>query len=443
MVSPGDDFPFLVESARRFIALLANRPAFDAKSGERGSALVQHIEHTTSGLESQIDGVQAKFEAATSPLEKSVALKHLRLLTGYAHFMRRALPWLEDAKNPPLELGALYFIDHLSEAMLKEVADVVPTSATEYSTEQQPFAPLFPKLGLGPAPGALRPIILNFPALEAGSFPLLPLFAHEIGHTVVTKDRLTTKALERAQLNPEFNKLVESSKKTLEIAEGLTEERASLIMDERLSYWTIELLCDQLAVQHLGASYLLAFSVYLVPLTWNAPGPRHPPTTFRISHLLRWVEGTPWEDLLTNRMPASYAWLKEVAAAPRQKPAAPISILLDALDVAQPDFAATVSESLGKNVYSAHDYLAESRHLDDQLRYEVLPVQHPSKKTPFDPRAILVSGWLTLHEEAAKADPAGETPSTLCRTLAATDSHPFFTKAIELSRVLGIWEKTG
>jgi hypothetical protein len=442
VVSSSDDFPFLVESARRFIALLANRPAFDAGSGERGSALVQHIEHTTLGLETQIEQVRAKFEEASSPLEEAVSLKHLRLLTGYAHFMRRALPWLEDAKNPPLELGALYLVDHLSEAMLQEVADVVPTSATEYSTEQQPFAPLFPKLGLRPLPEARRAIILNFPALEAGSFPLLPLFAHELGHTVVTKDHLAATALSRARQNPDFNRLVQAAKSALENAEGLTEERASLIIDERLSYWTIELLCDQLAIQHLGVSYMLAFSVYLVPLTWNAPGPRHPPTTFRISHLLKWMEKTPWEDLLDNRMPVSFAWLKEVAAAPRQKPSAPVSILLDALDIARSELAGVVSKCLGENVYSAHDYLAEARHLDEQLRYEVLPVQHPSRNTPFDPRAILVSGWLTLHEEAAR-DAGGETPATLCRTLATTDSNPFFTKALELSRVLGVWEKTG
>lgn len=440
MVTTSGDFPFLAESARRFVAILAERPAFDGRKGERGSALIEHIDYTTSGLRSRIDELEQEFHGADSDLSRQEVFKKLRLVASYAHFMRRSLPWLEDAKDPPLELGALYFIDHLSEQMLGEVADVVPTRAAEYSTEQQPFRPLFSDLKLTPDPKARRAIILNFPALESGSFPLLPLFGHEIGHTVITKYNLLNLALAKSRAESDFAEAIESSKaKLMQMQQGIGTHRANLIVKERLENWTTELLCDQLAMQYLGPSYLLAFGAYVLPLSWNAPGPRHPPTTFRVAHLLKMVVGTQWEAVMRERMPVSFAWLEEVAAAPHGL-LPPLSSLLDALDLAFDNFSATVSDSLGSNVYTVDEYLAPAAQLDEQLLHEVLPVQHPETRKAFDPRAILISGWLSLQEESSQAE-AGETPATLCSALSRSESNAFFTKALELSRVLSVWEQ--
>jgi hypothetical protein len=441
VVSTAADFSFLADSARRFVAILSSRPAFEGRRGERGSALIGHVDFTTKGLKSRIDELDRDFQTAGTDLEREVAFKNLRLVSGYAHFMRKALPWVEDAKDPPLELGSLYFIDELSELMLGEVADVVPTRSSEYSTEQQPFKQLFPNLKITPDPEARRSIILNFPALEARSFPLLPLFAHEIGHTVVTKYGLVDKVLSKSRADSDFAKALKESKTALMEHQKINLFRANLIIEERLELWTTELLCDQLAMQHLGPSYLLAFSAYVLPLSWDAPGPRHPPTTFRIARLLNWVAKTPWEDMLRTRLPVSLAWLEKASSSPHGLGPA-LSLLLDALDQAQAHLSSVVSETLDHNVYAAGSYLELSGYLDEQLQHEILPVQHPVTRKPFDPRAILIAGWLSLHEEAAEAAADGETPATLCEALSNWNSNAFFTKALELSRVLNIWEQT-
>lgn len=441
MVSAAGDFPFLAESARRFVAILAARPAFEGDEGERGSALIEHIDYTTAGLKSRVDEIDHQFHSASSDLERAEAFKKLRLVAGYAHFMRKALPWVEDASDPPLELGALYFIDELSERMLGEVADIVPTRSSEYSTEQQPFRPLFPDLNISPDPAARRPIILNFPALEAKSFPLLPLFGHEIGHTLVSKRGLLKTAISKSRADPKFTVALEASKAALRQVPNITRYRAELVIEERLEHWTTELLCDQLAMQYLGPSYLLAFGAYVLPLNWNAPGPNHPPTTFRIAHLLKWVSDAPWETLLQKRMPVSFEWLKQVAQSTEgHEPA--LARLFDALNLAQPILAAVVSDSLSENVYPPEAYFDLSPHLEEQLQHEVLPVQHPVTREAFDPRAILISGWLSLYDEAVKSSEEGETAATLCRALSMTESNAFFTKALELSRVLQVWRET-
>lgn len=438
------DFQFLVASARRFAGLLANEFAFepgkrtDREERERGAALIRHISHTTHGLETQIELVEKEFEAASNDIDQEEAIKKIRLWTGYAHFMRRALPWLEDARDPPLDLGAIYFIDEMAGALVGGRVDVIPTRSGEYSTERRPFEPLFGDLELSREDGSI-PIILNFPALEASSFPLLPLFGHELGHTAVQENELVRRTLEVANREAAFEGAVQKSSQLLAAQMKINNTRARIIINERLENWTEELLCDQLALQYLGPTFLLTLAAYLVPLSWNAPGPRHPPTTVRIAHLLAWVAATPWKGLLAARIPASLTWLERVAATSHPlgiEP--PLLEILRATDLLRSHVSETVSTYLGSRVYNANEYLGRSAHLDELLRYEVLPVQHPTTGVAFEGRAIAMAGWLSLYE-GLQGDRDEETPVALCRVLAETDSHAFFVKALEMSRVLRIW----
>jgi hypothetical protein len=429
-----NDFAFLVASAKRFLALLSSGDTPTPRANQRGSALAEHVSETARGVVSRLEAVQHEFETAIDEDDRLEAIKQARLLAGYAHFMQRALPWLNDAVDSPLDLGALYFIDEMASVMIGERADAVPTGSDEYSTETWPFEPLFPELRLSVGAGPL-PIILNLPAVENRSCLLLPLFGHELGHTAIRKHGLIDAALAPLRKDAAFQHRLNTARDELARIQGFSKRRARLIIEDRLEDWSEELICDQLAIQYSGPSFLLAFATYLIALGWNEPGPLHPPTTTRIAHLLHWLDDEAWSPLVDAKMPASMQWIRSAGAAPRRPGHGPvIYFLLDAIEQARPAISAAASTLLGDNVFEFADYNAVARQLDDLLADEVLPVQDPETTDPIDRRAILLAGWLSIYGQVGI-----DSPDSLCLALQQQDSQDFFMKALEMSAVLSNW----
>jgi hypothetical protein len=431
------NFPYLAASVRRLVSLLPDRPAFQHRSRERGSGLAAHIDQTVALLSTAVENVEAEYSKAETDQERERKLTKLRLYAGSALLLHRALPWVEDAVEPSLELGALYFIEEMGESLLEERADVIATRSGEYSTEQQPFSDEKAKL----QDGERRTVILNFPALEDRSFPLLPLFAHELGHTVVTKYELLDTALGRAEEDEHFAAGVSLAAERLKANMEINSVRARLLVDERLRYWLTELLCDQIAIQHLGPSYLLAFVTYVGALTWDTVGAQHPPTTHRVRHLLRWVEKSGWSPVLADRMPQASDWLDAVAETkPRLPPDSGMSSLIDALHIAHPYVAGTITDHLGDNVLDVAFYIHQAEELDAQLAADVIPVQG-TNGTTFDRRAIILSGWFSIYRDALAQTKTSDGSAALVGALQNAQTHQFFTKALEISRVADLWEK--
>lgn len=428
------DFGFLVESAKRFVGLLSAHPTPRPRPDHRGSALTAHVDDTAKGVQDRVAEVEQEYHKAADDTDRLEAIKQVRLLASYAYFMQRALPWLVDACDPPLDLGALYFIDEMSRAVIGERTDSVPTRADQFSTEKWPFEQLFPALKLSVGSGPL-PIILNFPALEAKSFLLLPLYGHELGHTAVWKHDLIATALAPVRADKDFSNKFNAARDDLANSQGISKHRARLIINGRVEDWTEELLCDQVGLQFLGPSFLLAFVTYLVALSWNEPGPRHPPTTLRVAHLLSWIEQQGWATVLQARMPGVLAWIREVAAAPRPSTSAVTSFLLGSMDDVKPHAADAVRTTLAEEVYEPSKYDLEAAQIDPLLAHEVLPVQRPDDSEPFDARAIILAGWLSIFDQVGEDSAVG-----LCRALADAESHEFFTKALEMRSVLARWQ---
>ena len=189
-------------------------------------------------------------------------------------------------------------------------------------------------------------------------------------------------------------------------------------------------------MQHIGPPFLLAFSTYLVALGWSEPGPLHPPTTTRISHLLDWLDDQAWSPLIDGEMPSALAWIREAGAAARRAGLGPVLyFLLDAIEEAIPNITATASTHLGDKVFEFADYNGVAGELEELLADEVLPVQSPSSQAPIDRRAILLAGWLSIYRQQD-----GDSPQHLCRALTEAESQEFFMKALEMSAVLANWQ---
>ncbi len=435
MVAGDTEFRFLAESAKRFVGLLAAGLPETPRKDHRGSALNEHIAATADGVLARLAETETEYEAAEDETDRAEAIKEARLLGGYARFMHRALPWLEDSIRSPLGLGALYFIDEMALDMTGERPDVVPTRSDEYSTERWPFQPIFTRLGLSVAEGRL-PIILNVPALERKSFLLLPLFGHELGHTAVWKNDLVGGALARIRATQDYEQRFEEARDKLAAQTSISQQRARLILNQRLEYWTEELLCDQLAMQYLGPSYALAFATYLVALSWNEPGPRHPPTTVRINHLSRWMNKVGWDTQLRDHLPTTTRWLSVVGDTPRAgDEGPPLTFLLDVIDEVSIDIETATDSSLNQRVYLPEAYEVSGNTISELLDVEILPVQDPESHEAFDRRAILYAGWLSILTEV------GDAPESLPRALSRTESQDFFTKALEMSCLLAGWRR--
>ena len=434
MVDLDSEFAFLAAAVRRSVDLLRAHPHGAAiRDAERGSALSGHIEHTLAGIDAKLSDALQNFDAATST-EKTEYIKQARLLNSYARFMHKAVPWISAAARPPLTLGALYFIDELGQRICGSKPDAIPNPGTEFSTEWWPFRSLFPALGLSEQGGA-TPVVLNFSEREASSHLLLPLYGHELGHTAVEAEQLVQKVLDAHSQDGEFAAKFNKARDVIATAAGQTQRETGISLAWRLEWWITEMLCDQLAVQVLGPSFLYAFSSFLLGDAWDEPGERHPPTCIRIAHLIHYLTQSKWDNEIHRRTPRTLEWLvSDVAATPSKASDDATQFLLYAVGRMRDTIRITTTTYLKSSVYTTNGFDSEMAAITELTHYETLPAQLPNG-TPVDRRAIMLAAWLSILEPADESQTLASAPADI-RTQA------FFAKAIEMSALLSAWKAT-
>lgn len=431
MADLDSEFGFLAASVRRSVDLLRAYPQKSAiKTDERGSALCEHIEYTLAGIEAKLDDAGNNFPTATAT-EKAEYVKRARLLNSLARFMHRSVPWVSEAATPSLALGALYFIDELGERICGARLDAVPNAADDFSTERWPFQRLLKVLGL-PVQSGPRPVVLNFPRLESASHLLLPIYAHEVAHTAVWETTILQDVIDAHSSDATFAAAFNSARDDIANSVGISQREAGFILAWRLNSWTTEMLCDQLAIQALGPSYLYAFASFLLSDSWDEPGERHPPTCVRIAHLLDYLTDSSWSAAIDAKVPNISSWLStQVAATTGKRPDAATTFLLEALVQMGPTIRAHTSTQLGASVYLPSDFLPHAAVVAELAEYDTLPAQlHDG--APIDRRAIILSAWLSVLEADDQAE-------TLANALGDVRTQAFFAKAIEMSALLAAW----
>lgn len=433
MADLDSEFGFLAASAKRSIDLLRAYPEQTSiKADERGSALRGHIEYTLAGVESKLQDAAVNFPAAT-PSEQAEYVKRARLLNSLVRFMHRSVPWVSQAATPSLALGALYFIDELGERICGMRLDAVPNAADEYSTERWPFQPLFKDLGLAVQSGP-RPVVLNFPRLESASHLLLPIYAHEVGHTAVWETAILQDVIDAHSSESAFSAAFNKARDDTAASAKISQREAGYILAWRLNAWTTEMLCDQCAIQALGPSYLYAFASFLLSESWDEPGERHPPTCVRVAHMLDYLAGSGWSASVETDIPAISSWLKDqVAATSAKQPDAATSFLLAAMHEMRPTIREHTAKQLGASVYLPSEFAPEASVISELTRYDTLPAQRHDGG-PLDRRAIILSAWLSVLE-------ADDQPATLANALGDVRTQAFFAKAIEMSALLAAWSQ--
>jgi hypothetical protein len=428
------EFAFLAAAVRRSVDLLRTHPhCSDIRSDERGSALLSHVEHTLTGIDAKLDDALGNYPGAADT-EKAEYIKQARLLNSYARFMHKAVPWISAAAHPPLTLGALYFIDEVGQSICGTRTDAIPTPGIDFSTEWWPFRVLLPALGLTAQSGP-TPVVLNYPELESLSHLLLPLYGHELGHTAVEANQLVRRVLDAhstdSELSSEFNKARDAVAK----AAGQTQREAGISLSWRLDWWITEMLCDQLAIQTLGPSFLYAFSSFLLGDAWDDPGERHPPTCMRVAHLIKYLEKSSWLAELRSRTPTTVGWLVDDVAGTPPKPNDEATVfLLYALGRVQDTIRTETTAYLGPRVYTTTDFDSEIGDITELTEHDALPAQLPTGEA-VDRRTTMLAAWLSVLESADSSDMLASAPADI-------QTQAFFAKAIEMSALLAAWKVT-
>ncbi len=432
MADLNSEFKFLAAAARRSVDLLRTHlQGATIRDAERGSGLSSHIENTLVGIDTKLGEAVQSFDGATDT-EKIEYIKQVRLLNPYARYMHKAVPWISAAAHPPLTLGALYFIDELGERICGDKPDAITNPDAEFSTVWGPFDIISSRLGLS-TPGGATPIVLNFPELETSSHLLLPLYGHELGHTAVDANGLVQKVLDAHTGDDEFDAAFVKTRDTVAASTGQTPRAASIALGERLDWWITELLCDQLAVQALGPSFLYAFCSFLLGEAWNESGKRHPPTCVRVSHLVGYLDESGWSPAIHGRTPTIHKWLaNDVAATPPKAGDAIDSFLLYAIGRMQNAIRTETAAYLGPKVYDTAGFDSEIAAIEDLTGCNTLPAQSPGGD-PVNRRTIILAAWLSILESA-------DHPQTLASATEDIRSQAFFAKAIEMSALLEAWK---
>lgn len=435
MVDLAGDFEFLVTSVRRSIAQLRDcTVVHGAPSASRGGGLREHIDETLDAIDNRVDDSQRRFESAQEDVERLSLIDSLRLLNRNVTSMHEAAAWLKAVDEPGVHIGVLYFVDEAASAIIGVDADIVPVddAGYQYATVSWPFARILTRLERQ-STAASRPVIVFFPPQETETVLLHSLFAHELAHSAIIEHKLVAETLRGHLGEKSFGSDFAALVKWLEGSWQLKAAEAEIRLTNNLTSWITELLCDAIAIEYLGPTYLLAFAAVVLSTSWSEPNQTHPPTTLRIGAMLTQLRQRGWEQHLEKAIPKTFRWLDGVGRI-AQQPASPLEkFLVDWAEKLASDVSATAAARLGSHAYSPADFDPVTDEVMELLSRQILPSQLKDD-SPIDRRTILLAGWLQVFNLY------NDSPSSLSEGIANNEFQDFLGTAMEMSAILETWK---
>jgi hypothetical protein len=331
-------------------------------------------------------------------------------------------------------LGSLYVTEECARILVGTDVDlvVVPDSEFMYSTTSWPFkAVVNTTSGFTPT-NKRRPIVLNYPLSDADRLLLHPIFAHELGHASVDEHQLVDAVETALDNDPAFTTSLHETVNDLEANYWTAAAPAQISGTLRmwLRDWIEELLCDHLAIDAMGPSFLWAFSLFVLPLSYGEPGSEHPPNTVRMRLSLDHLARRGWRPYMERVAPKITGWIDQIAgdaAGPLERP---FDFLRDQLMGHATVLQDTASGLTGAGALDAGTSEKPADEAADLLRRLILPV---GLSKPLEARAILLGGWQQAFEEH------GDDPAGLISALGDGRLQELVGKAIEMSTVSSAW----
>lgn len=271
-------------------------------SPPRGGSLFASIHTLLNSLENDVSDLK---DAYSDPETSEASVRKLVRSTQRLDVLHLlASEFKGDVGRKDLPVGLLSLLDALLDHYNIRNADplVHLDRAPMYST-----LPLTSFLGqrYGSQDGAVpQVVVFNLPALDPANMLLSPLMAHEVGHAYI----------DRAKIMDELFNSSGSDAAVLEMIDSETGVDSSVARDCVVS-WANEILCDQLALDAFGPSFLYAAASFM-PASAPLVGITHPPPALRIGRMMTHLRRTGWSEFLDRKLADIHQWLASLAEGP-------------------------------------------------------------------------------------------------------------------------------
>lgn len=273
----------------------------------RGRTVIEVVEEVLVAVEQERDRIIAEIANASVAEAEALGRRLLRLLKHVTSFSTLT-PYLTDVGRRDVSHGLLLTSDVVVDSLLPAGADAVIHLDEHhmYSTLDLRAVTREPLAALGGSSAVDSiPLILFVPGIDPRNALLMPILAHEVGHSAVEEANLGSAALSEADLTY-LNHLLDEC-----LREAGEPDPAP--WQVRLFSWIDELLCDALAVVLTGPSFLFAAAEFLPAPQAGSLG-AHPFPADRIRFAAEALREIGWGDVLDERCPNLTAWLNDIVA---------------------------------------------------------------------------------------------------------------------------------
>ncbi|HWH09616.1 MAG TPA: hypothetical protein VG165_00665 [Solirubrobacteraceae bacterium] len=425
------DVEFLLAAAGHEIGALRGDRRLAPLPGKRGAALRDHLLDLIGAVEHRM----TQAPPATAPhIVRRAFARSLRQSIVMLRGAHAALPWLAGTRTPNVNLGSLYVAEECARILVGTNVDliVVPDPEFMYSTTSWPFSAVVNTTSGFTPTNTRRPIVLNYPLSDADRLLLHPIFAHELGHASVDQHQLVSTVETELDNDPDFTTALQSKVNDMAASywPALAPTQISGILRARLRDWIEELLCDHLAIEAVGPSFMWAFVLFVLPLGYAEPGEQHPPNTVRIKLALDHLTRRGWRPHMERVAPGVTSWIDQIAGDAAGALEPPFDFLRDQLTRHATVLQDVATQRSGSGALDAFVSAPQADEAADLLRRLILPV---GLTTPLDARAILLGGWQYAFQEH------GDKPPGLIAALDDRRLQELVGKAIEMSTVASAW----
>jgi hypothetical protein len=381
------------------------------------------VEELLAAVEAERVRIAEQAVAASADERDALGRRLLRLLAQVNTFSTLT-PYLADVGRRDLSLGLLQAADVIVDSLLPEQADVLMHLDEHHMYRTLDLRGLTETMlsafGVGTAVDTMA-LVLFVPRIDPSNALLIPILAHEVGHSAVEGSNLGSAVLTEADLNP-LNALLDDCLRE-------ADEPDPGPWQVQLFSWIDELLCDALALVLTGPSFLFAAAAFL-PAPQAGSLSTHPFPADRIRFALDSLRQLGWADVLDARVPGLTAWLSELSETTEQPKDPHERFLREGLRSLESTILAIARRSVKEPL--TPDSFAD---LDSRVM-ELISLGIPPSQVGLEPVPtwlILLAGWLYrfAHE--------GDRAETL---VSGPEDHPFndyLLKAIEMSRVKFLW----
>lgn len=396
-----------------------------------GAGAIRHLSGLYDAVEAHVNGRREEFDTFLDEATKQGAIVEMRTLVGSVRSLQRTLSWVDAINDPPLDLGTKYFVELAARRLVRADAQVLPVAVgdSSYATFSNPYTEVIEDWGGTNSLGEEIVIIVFLPRRERRSALLHPLIIHELGHAVCQTHQLTKEvvaaALARKRLITRFGKAM----KTVVARDGVLDQEAALTIMARLRHWVEEALCDAIACEYLGPTYLYSFVTEVLAGNLDQPGPRHPPPRLRVALMLNHLDERGWSETMQMSGAKLDEWLRELAGASREH-RDEIEFLVWVLQTISKDLRSRVAKSVSP--FALEPDRSALKEIAKLLDAGIPPAQRLDCGQ-LDPRNVALGCWCFALAEA------GGDIASLPQAAEGDALGELLPKGLELSALANAW----